>query len=911
MGTDVPGYGTTFTQGYGLAVTGSIEWAPAPILNIRAIHVDDTAGNGDGVLDPGETVELTVDIENSGNGPATSVQAVLSTESGDDVTLTGTTADYGTLPGQAHATNSTPFSFSIDAATAATTRLAFTLTISTTSGGDFVRPFTLVVQPGLPPAMANLTIAEAGIAVLSGQPYPSYVNIGIQFDYQDPDADLQKAVFFFRVNGRNVTSLPLEIDATALSAPSGTGVINSFPLWNYIATNVGETVQLSGYLEDSQGGRSPIVDSNPLTFQLGSTPSTPMEMDDDDSFYVPFPDGFLFPFYGETYAGCWLNTDGNISFQAGYEYQDRSPGTFLGAMPRIAPLLTDLAKSPGETTISLEATTAQVTFSWNGLPQWSSTSPTGVGSNTFSVSLNPDGAIDLHWDQCTASEWQTDSNGARWKAVVGLSPGGLESGTSTDLSALDDPIPLPSSGPLYQSFSDTDTFDLSTMTLHFIPSQPFAPVQTLIFPRLAYQPGETVEGYGFVNPAVDPARVRFTAIGAEGQTEASSALTDWASGGQAAYQADGLLGLSEATTGWVLAESDQPGLLGFFLSQVYDPGLVAMDGAAVATDTTQHAVLPRVKSSGGYSTDIFLVNPGSATVTITITGLDGQNTHDGGIRTIPAGGYIRVSLVDLFGSDLFDGALLLDGDAGFTGNAVIRYDGDAIALSSVNLQPVSDAAATLYAAHIARITDLYFTEINLVNPGPTDATATLSAFAEDGSGLGTPTEVTVPAGQMITLDDSALGLPVTGDVQGWLRIDSPDAPLNGCLTFGNPVDTRYESTLPLQAAGGTDIYFAQVASGEVGGVDFFTGLAIVNPHDQSVTVTIEVRASDGSLLGSVTRTLSAGEKYVRLLPLIEGIGDLPVIATGYLHITADSPVLSFELFGDSALNFLSAVPAQF
>jgi len=102
-----------------------------------------------------------------------------------------------------------------------------------------------------------------------------------------------------------------------------------------------------------------------------------------------------------------------------------------------------------------------------------------------------------------------------------------------------------------------------------------------------------------------------------------------------------------------------------------------------------------------------------------------------------------------------------------------------------------------------------------------------------------------------------------------------------------------------------------VANGTDYGFDFFTGISIVNPFDTAVDVDIRIHFSNGGLNGQVIRTLQPGEKYVRLLQEIEGIGPLLFQSSGFIHIKATGPVLAFELFGDAPLNYVSAVPAQF
>ena len=98
---------------------------------------------------------------------------------------------------------------------------------------------------------------------------------------------------------------------------------------------------------------------------------------------------------------------------------------------------------------------------------------------------------------------------------------------------------------------------------------------------------------------------------------------------------------------------------------------------------------------------------------------------------------------------------------------------------------------------------------------------------------------------------------------------------------------------------------------DAGGVSFFTGIAVVNTNVAPVDVTIKVFLSNGIQNGNtVVRTLAPGEKYVRLLSQIEGIGTLQAQTSGYIHVTAANDVFSFVIFGNDALDFLCAVPAQ-
>lgn len=452
----------------------------------------------------------------------------------------------------------------------------------------------------------------------------------------------------------------------------------------------------------------------------------------------------------------------------------------------------------------------------------------------------------------------------------------------------------------------------------------------LDFPWVRFVPFETTVGLAFVNPDTAEAPLLLSAYGPAGTSVGSPVTMPLAASSQAAFQADSLLGLTSAADVRVTVTPSSSTTRGIFLAQLYSGGqLAGLDGASALASATTDGVIPRVRCSGEYSTQLAISNPGTAAVTVTVTGYGGSGTLSGGSHSVPGHGCLYLDAAVLFPttaagpgapdltgfpgsrvSSSFEGAVRLRATGGITAAALTRHATGA--LSAVNLVPAVLAASSLVAAHITRVPDLYFTELNLVNPGDADAVATLSPFSADGSALASPFNVTVPARQALTLRDAALGLPSGTASEGWLRVTTSAAtPLVGSVTFGHPVDNRYESTLPLQETGSTDLLFAQVADGAVGGVNYFTGVAVVNPSASPVQVTFRVCRSDGSLNGNAAVVnIPAGGKYVRMLSQIDGIGTPDPQSSGYLRVTAAAPVFAFELFGNWEGGFLSAVPAQ-
>ncbi len=107
-----------------------------------------SAGNGDGALNPGETIELWATIRNVGQGAAQHVSGTLASQSADATVLTGT-ASWADIPAGGQGTNTTAFRFRINGTAPDRQVLSFDLTMTDDSGSREI-PITLnVVAPAL------------------------------------------------------------------------------------------------------------------------------------------------------------------------------------------------------------------------------------------------------------------------------------------------------------------------------------------------------------------------------------------------------------------------------------------------------------------------------------------------------------------------------------------------------------------------------------------------------------------------------------------------------------------------------------------------------------------------------------------------------------------------------------------
>ncbi len=131
-------------------------------------------------------------------------------------------------------------------------------------------------------------------------------------------------------------------------------------------------------------------------------------LSDDDT--RAFPMEFAFPYFGQQYRQVFLNSDGNVTFEAGDgSSRQRSLGRLLSGLPRIGAFFADLDPARGGTVYVLSRADRFV-VTWLSVPEYSDF---GIGPrNTLQLRLFANGSIEFAYADVASNE-----------AVVGLSPG--------------------------------------------------------------------------------------------------------------------------------------------------------------------------------------------------------------------------------------------------------------------------------------------------------------------------------------------------------------------------------------------------------------------------------------------------------------------------------------------------------
>jgi hypothetical protein len=197
-----------------------------------------------------------------------------------------------------------------------------------------------------------------------------------------------------------------------------------------------------------------------LAFRTTLGKQLTLEDDDSESANV----AFSFNFYGTPRTTAFVNSDGNVTFNApDFASTERNVGRLTTGPPRVAPFLADLDPTAGGR-IYVNAASDHYTVTWCNVRGFDSTQ-----TITTQVTLLPNGNIEMHYINATGL---TD-------AVVGISPGSTAEFRSVNLS---DPGPN-DGGPssVGERFATSAQLDTVAVTKKFYATHPDAFDQLVIW----------------------------------------------------------------------------------------------------------------------------------------------------------------------------------------------------------------------------------------------------------------------------------------------------------------------------------------------------------------------------------------------------------------------------------------------
>ena len=232
-------------------------------------------------------------------------------------------------------------------------------------------------------------------------------------------------------------------------------------------------------------------------------------------------------------------------------------------------------------------------------------------------------------------------------------------------------------------------------------------------------------------------------------------------------------------------------------------------------------------------------------------------------------------------------------------------------------QPPAEAEA-LYASHFILLPDGSGSEIQLVNTGNAQASVVFTA-TDDTQRAFTSQGLILEPGQMlnggitefIPLDPGELGPNelLTGrikvDVTSVGATGTSPRVLGGITLNGSPTNS---AALPLETEGWKETVFPHIAQSL--DLRIFTGLAIWNITGNYTNVTVRSWNQDGQITATKSFSLAPGVRRVGLLNEDFYFGSQYSQVGGHLEIISSREVISFCLYGDFDMVYLSTIGGQ-
>lgn len=198
-----------------------------------------------------------------------------------------------------------------------------------------------------------------------------------------------------------------------------------------------------------------------------------------------------------------------------------------------------------------------------------------------------------------------------------------------------------------------------------------------------------------------------------------------------------------------------------------------------------------------------------------------------------------------------------------------------------------EAGNDLIFAHIAKDVANFWTGVVIINSSNQESMVSITSTDSTGQLIGTFEETYAPFEKKTYLV-TASSVPFGTD-SAWVRVQS-SAPLVGYELFGTYDDrfAGFESVRALATSCAVSHLEDTVTSGG------WTGLAIVNPNQESATLTLTLNSRLGVQKETTTQQVTAGNK---LVALASNLFTSNFEAGDWILVHSDLPVAGFELFG--------------
>jgi hypothetical protein len=328
----------------------------------------------------------------------------------------------------------------------------------------------------------------------------------------------------------------------------------------------------------------------------------------------------------------------------------------------------------------------------------------------------------------------------------------------------------------------------------------------------------------------------------------------------------------------------------------YRPNNILVTEATVPATAALSAGRIYAEISTSVNTGIAIANPNDQTVNITFYFTGATGAAGTGSMTVPANGQIAAFLDQA----PFNSAKPLTGSFTFSSSVPVAVTalrgrtnerGDFL----ITTLPVTDLSDTATASPVVfpHYADGggWATQLALVNPGDSVISGSLQ-FVNDQGAVTLTVGYTIPARGAQTVKTPGTGTTIQKGSVRVLPSSGSTAPGGVAIFSFRPNGiTVSEAGVAAATTGSAFQVYVESAGDFNGGTagSMQSGIAIANLSNSAATVNVEVRALDGTSIGSSTITVPANGQSASFLNQIPGL-TLPQTFQCTLRIVSDSPI---------------------
>ncbi|RPI29577.1 MAG: hypothetical protein EHM61_01085 [Acidobacteria bacterium] len=363
------------------------------------------------------------------------------------------------------------------------------------------------------------------------------------------------------------------------------------------------------------------------------------------------------------------------------------------------------------------------------------------------------------------------------------------------------------------------------------------------------------------------------------------------------------------------AQGENENLRGFFL--VGDGQPDRLDGVGGTLEASTRLYFPAAKNDTGEKTLLFLTNPDSevpASVSVNLVNSVGASVRTADLQLAPGASRL-VALPELLGDASISGEhyLELSADIPVNGFQLIS-DSDTFSSSAGRGEAKS---RKLWVPHFVLGNQGEDTQLRLINTEAQAIQTTLKFYNDQGSLIATR-QLAVPARGLSApwLSDILGRATIPADapfLTGYVVLEASDAGaeegigLLGTVTF-TVNQGKAKSTLPMLDQPREETLYLHVAQSPIHHV--FTGLALMNAGSGPASAKVQIFDPAGKMTGEKTVEVAPGQRMVGLLDDPRLFGPEFQQVGGHMKIVSDRPLVSFVMFADGQLRYLSALEGQ-